>query len=221
MNRAKYIFVELAHHLPYSIFGVVAAMIMMGLLTFMAQIAGAEAQLAPSSQQLFHIFHPSHVLFSAVATTAMFWKHDEHKLLKAVVIGFAGSVGVCGVSDIIIPFVGGKLLGYPMHWHLCLINEPMLVYPFAALGVVAGLMVTKTFERSTEYSHAVHVFLSSAASILFLIGFGWTGWMEAVAAVFFITVFAVMMPCCLSDIVFPMLCTHRYCRHPHEKSSEG
>jgi len=205
--------VELAHHLPYSVSGVLVSVIIMGLLTFLAQIMGAQQQLADSSENLFHIFHPAHILFSAVATTAMFWKHDNKSVLKAIVIGFIGSLGICGVSDILIPLAGGMALGYKMHVHVCLLEEPWLIISFAMVGVLAGLMVTKTFEKSTQYSHGVHVFLSSTASLLYLISFGVANWMQAIAGVFFVTVIAVMLPCCLSDIVFPLVCTHRYCRH--------
>jgi len=81
------VFVELGRHLPYSIFGVTAGMVMMGVLTFLAHVTGGSRELVPASAELFHIFHPAHVLFSAVATTAMFWKHDNHNWLKAIVIG--------------------------------------------------------------------------------------------------------------------------------------
>ncbi len=31
--------------------------------------------------ELFYITHASHILFSAVATTAMFWKHEKKILI--------------------------------------------------------------------------------------------------------------------------------------------
>jgi len=212
-NKWPYIILELAHHLPFSIFGVISAMILMAILTFLAKIAGS-AQLMPSAaKDMFHIFHPSHVLFSAVATTAMFWKHDDHNLGKAIAIGFIGSVGICGISDIFFPYLGGMTLGYRMDMHICIIEEPELIFPFAIVGILAGFMVTKSLDRSTEYSHSVHVFISSAASLLYLISFGLIDWMHAVTGVFFVTVIAVWFPCCLSDIIFPMICTHKHCHH--------
>jgi len=216
MNRLKYITSELGHHLPFSVFGVIAAMVIMGVLTFIANVVGSEQALSAASKEIFHIFHPFHVLFSAVATTSMFWKHDNRNLFKAILIGLVGSVAVCGISDIFFPFIGGSLMGYKMHMHICFIEEPFLVLPFATAGVLIGLLVANRMKKSTEYSHSIHIFLSSSASLLYLISFGLVNWTDAVAGVFFVTVFAVVLPCCLSDIIFPLLCTHQYCSHRKE-----
>lgn len=212
-DKVKYALGELAHHLPFSVFGVVSAIIMMSVLTFIAKIVQAEDLMPGASAEMFHVFHPAHILFSAVATTAMFWKHDNRNLLKAATVGFVGSIGICGISDIFIPYWGGALINEHMHMHICLIEHPQIIIPFALVGIFSGLMVTKSFERSTQYSHAVHIFLSSTASLLYLISYGLTDWMHAISGVFFITVVAVMVPCCLSDIIFPLLCTHKYCEH--------
>lgn len=211
-NKLKTIVIELTHHLPYSIFGVIVGIIAMGILTFFAVLLGKEEVLPLASEELFHVFHPAHILFSAVATTAMFVKHEKRPL-KGAIIGFLGSISICGLSDVIFPYFGGMLLGQEMGFHLCLINEPQLVYPFAVVGVIAGLFVTNSFEKSTEYSHSAHVFISSAASILYLVSFGMVDWIHILGGVFLVTIFAVMIPCCASDIALPICCTHRGCHH--------
>ncbi len=213
-NKFKYIFVELAHHLPYSIFGVCVGLVVMGFLTFFAILMQAEHLLPQASEELFHVFHPAHVLLSAVATTAMFWKH-ERNWIKAMFVGFVGSVTICGISDILFPYIGGLILGADMHVHICIIEEPQLVYPFAIFGILAGVFADKAFERSTEYSHSAHVFVSSMASILYLISFGMVDWIHWVGSVFIITIFAVMIPCCASDIAFPLACTCKKDNHKH------
>jgi hypothetical protein len=205
-GKFKYLLTELAHHLPYSIFGVSLGLVFMGILTFLAILLESEHLLPKASGELFHVFHPSHVLLSGVATTAMFWKH-EHKLFKAIIVGFVGTITVCGISDILFPFIGGNILGANMEFHICIIEEPGLVYPFAIVGVIAGLLITKNFEKSTQYSHSAHVFVSSVASILYLLSFGVQDWIHAIGQVFIVTVFAVMIPCCASDIVFPLACS--------------
>jgi len=214
-SKLHYVLVELAYHLPYSIFGVTAGLIAMGVLTFFTTILRAEALLPEASIELFHIFHPAHILISAVATTAMFWKHEK-RILKAIIVGFVGSIAICGLSDIFFPFIGGLVMGAPMHMHVCIIENPGLILPFALAGVVAGLFVTKTVEKSTQYSHSAHVFVSSAASILYLLGFGLTDWVHSLGAVFLVTIISVMVPCCASDIVFPLACVHRDCQHSSE-----
>lgn len=217
-SRMKRIGIELIHHTPYSIFGVTLALMAMGVLNYFGHLLQAEGELTHASAELFHVFHAVHVLISAVATTAMFLKHDNRNIFKAFVIGLIGSVTICGVSDIFVPYVGGMILGTEMHWHICLLEEPMLVVPFALVGSLAGLAVTKAFEKSTQYSHGMHVFISSVASLLYLIAFGLTDWVHVLGGVFMVTVVAVMFPCCLSDIVFPMLCTHKYCSHSTDES---
>ena len=213
-NKTQYILTELLHHLPYSIFGVCLGIVFTGVLTFIATLAQANAGLfSKASGELFHVFHASHVLLSAVATTAMFWKHDDRNIFKACFIGLLGSLTICGISDIFFPFIGGLILGHEMNIHVCLIKEPGTVFPFAIIGVLAGLAVTANFEKSTEYSHSAHVFVSSVASILYLISFGFQDWIHSIGSVFLITIFAVMIPCCASDIVFPLTCTHRDCKH--------
>jgi len=218
-NKWHYILVELAYHLPYSIFGIMAGLVAMGVLSFLAILVQGEHLLPIASQELFHVFHPAHVLMSAVATTAMFWKHEK-RVFKAIMVGLIGSVTICGISDIFLPFVGGYLLGADMHMHICVIEDPGLVIPFAVIGVLAGLLVTQSFEKSTQYSHSAHVFVSSAASILYLLGFGLTDWIHSIGAVFLITITAVMIPCCASDIVFPLACVHRNCTHSIELKHE-
>lgn len=211
-SKLKKILVELAHHLPYSVFGVSTGIILMGLLTFFVSVMGREIYLSEASGELFHVFHSCHILFSAVATTAMFWKHEK-RLVKAILVGFFGSITICGVSDIFFPYIGGMILGSEMHMHICLIEEPGLILPFAFVGVIAGILVTQSLEKSTEYSHSVHVFVSSVASILYLLSYGLTDWTHVLGGVFMVTIFAVMIPCCASDIAFPLVCIHRNCNH--------
>ena len=218
-SKMRYVLVELGYHLPYSIFGITVGLLAMGVLTFLAILMQAEHLLPDASGELFHVFHPAHVLISAVATTAMFYKHEK-RVLKAIVVGFFGSIVICGLSDIFFPFVGGVFLGVEMHTHICILANPGLIVPFALVGVAAGLLVTKSFEKSTQYSHSAHVFVSSVASILYLLGYGLTDWIHAVGGVFLITIVAVMVPCCASDIIFPLACVHRDCQHSTELKHE-
>jgi len=207
-NKFRHIIIELGAHLPYSIFGVVVAIIISGILTFFTIILKAGHLLPEASRELFHIFHPVHILLSAIVTTAMFWKH-ERRFIKTLLIGLLGPVTICGVSDILLPYLGGSVLGAEMHLHVCILEQPRIIIPFAIAGVLVGFLVPGVIEKSTEFSHSMHVLVSSMASILYLISFGVTQWTHMVGGVFLITVVAVMLPCCLSDIVFPLSFVHR------------
>jgi len=158
---------------------------------------------------LFHLFHPVHMLFSAAATTAMFWRY-ERRILKAVIVGLIGAIGVCGLSDIVMPHISLSMLGKSVPWHICVLEHPQMVLSFAAVGVLVGLAASAGVARSTFFSHSLHVFSSTMASIFYLIGpFGRLGWIDSVGVVFLFVIVAVMVPCCLSDIVFPMLLAKR------------
>ena len=76
------------------------------------------------------------------------------------------------------------------------------------VGVGLGLTAARGVQKSTFFSHSLHVFASTMASIFYLVGRYETpiAWIdEQVGMVFLVTIFAVMVPCCLSDIVFPVL----------------
>jgi len=236
VKRPSQLVRELMDHLPYTIFFGSAGVLFAGLLTYFAAVvdvqhaaaalasgpaANAAAHVAGHEHELFsgetvekvspivfHVFHPVHLLFSAIATTAMFWRYDR-KLWKALLTGFVGSAGVCGVSDIGLPYLGGWLLGTRMKFHWCLVQHPQLVVPFLVVGIIAGIIAGESIERSTVYSHSSHVFVSSVASIFYMISFGLTHWVDQVGYVFIIIVLAVLLPCCFSDIVFPLLIARR------------
>jgi len=140
---------------------------------------------------------------SAIATTAMFWKY-ERSFVKSFIIGFAGSILICGLSDILLPYLGGKIIQKDMYLHLCIFEHPNIIIPFAVVGVSVGFLVPGAIEKSTEFSHSIHVLVSSMASILYLISFGITEWTHMIGGIFLITIVAVMLPCCASDIVFPL-----------------
>ena len=106
---------------------------------------------------------------------------------------------------IFIPYIAGFLLGVEMHLHVCIVEHPTFILPFVLTGIFAGFVIPDTTQKSTLFSHAAHVLVSSMASILYLIGFGLTEWIHVAGMVFIYMVLAVIIPCCTSDIIFPLL----------------
>lgn len=220
---------ELAHHFPFTIFSAVFSLGILAVLTTILE-SGADTCTADHHAHdhghggpfgsLFHVFHPIHILLSAVATTAMF-RRFENSLIKGALVGFIGSLGICGISDIIIPFLGGKILQIPMDFHFCLINHPLTVVPFCLVGIVVGLTSAQTLSgrSSTVYSHSAHVIFSTLATLLYLISYGFGAWMENLFQAFFIVILAVLIPCCASDILFPLLMV-KEARKRHELEGE-
>jgi hypothetical protein len=199
----KYILAELKDHIPYSVFSAAFALIVVAIFSAGCFLID-QSKLSAVAGDLFHVFHPVHLLLSAAATTAMFWKY-WHNPSRAVVVGFLGSVLVCGISDIVIPWLGGMFLGVSMHLHICILEHPFMILPFVFIGIVTGMVAAEVIPRATVFSHTCHVFISSMASVLYLLSYGLVNWMGAIGSVFIIIILAVVLPCCISDIVLPLL----------------
>jgi len=219
----KNIAIELKNHAPFTIFGAGLGLLFM----FIFRNIGAKGSLT-----LFTFFHPAHVVLSAMVTAAMFRLHaPAKKFLFVLIIGYFGSIGVATVSDIIIPYIGTELLGLnvPSHaetfhehaqhpqdsihqenhadehqghkLHLGFIEEWYIVNPAAIIGILIAW-----FLPYTKFPHAGHILVSTWASSAYMM-------MDIRADItifsaigIFVTLFlAVWLPCCVSDIVFPLL----------------
>lgn len=222
--------VELREHVPFSVSAVAIGLIAAGTICvlgfgFHGDVESSRAAAHSHSGSLnpaelfFHLFHPAHMLFSAAATTAMFCRY-ERRMVKAILIGLIGAVGVCGISDIVMPHLSLIILGTPAPWHICVYEHPDMTLPFAAVGVAVGIAASGSVIRSTIISHSLHVFASTMASIFYMVGpLGVVAWIDDLGKVFLFVVIAVVVPCCLSDIVFPMMMSKSgrdwYTREPH------
>jgi len=146
--------------------------------------------------------HPLHVLLSALVTTAMYRLHSGRGFLRTILIGYIGSVGIATLSDSLMPFAGEWLLDMPYRGvHLGFIEKWWLVNPLAFVGIVIGYLMPKT-----KVSHAGHVFLSTWASLFhILMAMGSTPDVTTTVLIAFFLFLAVWVPCCTSDIVFPLL----------------
>ena len=154
------------------------------------------------SSTLFWTLHPLHVLVSALVTTAMYRLHSKGGIWRTILIGYVGSVGIATLSDSLIPFAGEWLLNLPHRGiHLGFIEKWWLVNPLALAGIALGYL-----NPTPKFSHAGHVLLSTWASlfhILMALGTSIDVVTTILVAVFLFL--AVWVPCCTSDIVFPLL----------------
>ena len=218
---------ELRHHAPFTFIGT-----LVGIGVILAVVYGHIEHHV--SEMLFGVFHPLHVLLSAIVTTAMYRLYgggpaQRPRLWAAILVGYVGAIGIGTVSDSLIPFLGETLLGahdphvHAEHAHIGFIDLWWLVNPLALAGVAIGYLWPRT-----RIPHAGHVLLSTAASLFHMSmalehGVGvWT--VVGLTAFLFL---AVWLPCCTSDIVFPLLFVPaekrpacRHCRHrPGEPAS--
>ncbi len=187
--KTKEILHELKHHLPFTAFAIISAIILVILFQYLFQ--------KQFSKNLFEIFHPLHVVASSIVTTGIFYKYKP-KLISALLIGITGSVILGSLSDIILPWLGGSLLGFGTSFHLLLIEKPILILFSALLGSSIGIST-----KITKMPHFIHVFLSVFASLFYLLAFSQIFNVFYFVASFFIVLIAVIIPCCISDILFP------------------
>ena len=184
---------ELAKHAPFTAFGAITGIIIMVIIVF---------GNVPSSisQTTFYTLHPLHVVLSALVTTAMYKKYSGGKIWAAILIGYFGSIGIATISDALIPYLAGVLPGVKMEFHLPFIEKWWLINPLALVGIAIGYL-----RPTTKFPHLGHVLLSTWASLFYFTAFGVAHWLPLLPAVFLFLFLAVWIPCCLSDIAFPLL----------------
>lgn len=188
---------ELVEHAPFTAIGAVAGIIIILIMVF----GNVPSQI---SQAIFYTLHPLHVMLSAIATTAMYRKYGNGKVWAAILIGYTGSIGIATISDAIIPYLGGAVLNVEIEFHIPFIEEWWLVNPMALIGIIIGY-----WKPTTKFPHLGHILLSTGASALYFIAFGTAYWLPLLPFIFIFLFLAVWAPCCLSDIVFPLLFTRK------------
>ncbi|OHB78104.1 MAG: hypothetical protein A2Z25_23405 [Planctomycetes bacterium RBG_16_55_9] len=236
------ILAELRSHAPFTLFGAATGILCMLLF----RSVSPEASL-----HLFQVFHPTHVVLSAIVTASLFKLYKgKVSFLVVLLLGYLGSVGVATLSDCILPFFGESILGVaiPLHsdlhsqeethghdnegqqsadshdaqvsqhdssvteagqaeangrarLHLGFIEDWYLVNPAALLGIIIGYLWPRT-----KFPHAGHILVSTwASSFHILMNTHRELSFVMLIGVFVVLFIAVWLPCCVSDIVFPML----------------
>jgi len=238
IEKAKHIAVELKGHAPFTIFGALIGIAFMLLFNAIGK---------PEPHTLFMIFHPTHVILSAMVTASLFKIHERKKhILLIFIVGYTGSIGIATLSDSILPFIGETVLGLdiPTHTdlhshseadheeqqqpedhashentpaydddkqsgiehkghklHLGFLEHGYIVSLAAILGILIALFIP-----GTKFPHAGHVLISTwASSAHILMNSAGTFSLADLGGVFVILFIAVWLPCCISDIVFPLL----------------
>lgn len=201
-GKWQLILIELRTHLPFTMVGVTAALVsVFGLYLLLSRTSAADP--ARIYELIFHASHFGHVGLSAMTAVAIFLHHDR-KLWKALPVGLFASLIPCGIADVLFPYMGGKLLGARMEFHLCLIEETGIVLTVAGAGLAAGFLLERRLGRISFLTHGAHVFASSFATMFYMVSFGVDNWLQLAWAIFAITAISVIVPCCSSDIIMPL-----------------
>ncbi len=206
----KIIIKELRHHAPFTAFGAIGGIVFMIIFRNMPEAV---------SHKMFYVFHPLHVLLSALTTATMYRLHTcprggpgRCNLPLLFAIGFIGSIGIATLSDSIMPYIGEVLLKMPhRNAHIGFLEEPWLISGVAIIGIIIAYV-----NQSTKFPHAGHVLISTWASVFhILMAIGKDVSIFTYAAVLVFLFLAVWVPCCFSDIVFPLLFVKRGDLHQH------
>jgi hypothetical protein len=204
--RADEIKNELRRHIPFTIFGAATGILIM---VFSGRMSSG------LMLDVFYVLHPVHVVLSAMVTASIYRFHQcgrtstdcfrgRCNFWVLLLIGYVGAIGIATLSDSVIPFLGETLLDLPnREIHLGFIDKWWLINPLAVLGVVFAYL-----KPGTKFPHAGHVLLSTWASLFhIMMALGGSVGIVTYAAIFLFLFLAVWVPCCLSDIVFPLLFT--------------
>ena len=193
---------ELRHHVPFTALGAVSGITIMVIIV----LTNVLLQVSQISEIVFYTLHPLHVVLSALVTTTLYVKYRKPNIWMAILIGYTGSIGIATISDSIIPYLGEILLNLPHKAvHIGFIEEPLLTNPAAFLGIAIGY-----WKGTTKFPHYGHVLISTWASLFHVImALGETvNWIQLIIILLFLFL-AVWLPCCVSDIVFPLLFTKK------------
>lgn len=202
---------EMYHHLPYAIFSVALAMIVLSMLDFSAPEVAHHHHGACDHHHgfssLFHSFHFLHILFAATGAIVTFFRFSNN-IVRGLIVGTLSPAFFCILSDVILPYIGGQILGVPMELHICFHEEYHNIIPFLIAGIVNGFVLkkhqTKMLGIFSAGSHFAHILISSLASLFYMVSHGFAHWHESMGLVFLFLVIAVVIPCTLSDVIVPL-----------------
>jgi len=183
---------ELKRHAPYTALGALTGIIIM-VIVVLGNVPSHVSHTA------FYTLHPLHVLLSAFVTTAMYMRYRKGKVWVAILIGWTGSIGIATISDAIIPYLGGTLVHAQMEFHLPFIEE-WWINLLALAGIAIGY-----WKQTTRIPHFGHVLLSTWASLFYITAFGMADWIPLLPFILLFLFLAVWIPCCTSDIIYPLL----------------
>lgn len=190
---------ELKEHAPFTMAGAITGVVIVWGIVFFSVPRGVSATM-------FWVFHPLHVYLSAFTTAAMFRLHRKSGFPATLLVGYVGAIGIATLSDSLIPYLAEWMLDLPHRdLHIGCVDKWWLVNPAALAGIL-----TACARPATKFPHAGHVFLSTAASLFHIAmamgaTLAFTGYLLIGAFLFL----AVWIPCCTSDIVFPLLLAGR------------
>lgn len=181
---------ELKHHLPFTAFSsLVAVLLAIFFIKFSLDIG----------EVVFDSLHIIHLIASSIVSAGIFYKYKKN-LFYAFFVGVFGAIIIGSLSDILFPWLGALIFQMHPHFHLPLIEIPLIVFLGAGIGSLVGILFVKT-----KIPHSFHVGISVFASLFYLLTFTNEINILFLLLSFLIVLISVIIPCCVSDILFPFL----------------
>lgn len=188
--RIKELIHELKHHLPLTSIATIFAII---IVIFFNQID------FNFSEKLFETFHFLHIFLASVVASAMFYKYKSN-FIFSIFVGVLSSVIFGSVSDIIFPYLGAFIFNLKPEFHLPLIEQPIIIFSIGIFGGLSGI-----FLKITKLPHFLHVGISVFASMFYLVSYIQDINSFFIFLSFILVVISVVLPCCIGDIILPIL----------------
>jgi hypothetical protein len=199
-KKSDAILKELKHHIPLTLTVSLLAGVSIALLVLF------NLKLTEFFPNAFEIIHPAHILVSAAATSAIFYKY-KNSILQAVIIGISGAILIGTISDILLPWIAGNIFSLSTTLHLPITENPVLIIATATAGAYIGVYL-----GLFKLNHMLHVFFSVFASLFYILAFSANINIWIILGSSFIVFLSVYIPCCISDIVFPILFIKEPCK---------
>lgn len=202
---------ELSTHWKFTLGAVVVSAIIICVLKLTLLPEAAE-----ESEHLFEGFFIAHLFFASLTPASLLAKYKKAVWLGVIVAILTSSI-TCTLSDIILPYLGGVVLGYDMHFHICIIEEPLLSWSFIIGGAFLGFLLSHAAMKLSKFTHGLHILLSATAAGMYLVTYGVD--VISLKALIFIPIllFSVLIPCVLNDIGVPSYVVSMNARSKAEK----
>jgi hypothetical protein len=189
MKKTKQLIHELKHHAPFTLIATVLGIIIVLFIKYILALS--------FEQEAFEILHPIHIIASAAVSAGIFYKYKK-SITPALIVGIFSAILIGSLSDIILPYLGGISFGLQTNFHLPIIEKPLMILSSAIIGSLIGIST-----KLTKLPHLLHVAISIFASLFYLLAFS-TNFNPLIFILATIIVFiAVLIPCCISDILLP------------------
>jgi len=131
------------------------------------------------------------------------------------------SVGLCTLSDTLIPFVGLWIFGTPAELHVCAFAHPFLVLLSAALGIALSCVGLRFFSHCNRGFHLGHILISTVASAMYILSFVESFSLKDLVVVLVTLFFAIAIPCLIGDVTLPLCFVKIRDEYLHEKVHHG